>query len=131
MSEKSTILKTFNHHFFEFIDDILRIFPNNTDLAIGRKSFDTIKKANPTAIIKVWYNYVFTPYKDVIEKGNIDFFLEKDYSSDLSILANSNEIMKVIDVMRGPIKEMSESNRQHSIKYIQNLSKMADLYSRL
>jgi len=128
MSEKSTLLKTFNHHFFEFLDDILRIFPDNTDLAIARKSFETIKKANPTAIIKVWLSFVYRPYKDVIEAGNIDFFFEKDYSSDLSNLANGNEIMKVIDVMRGPIKEMSEANREHSMKYIQNLSKISDLY---
>jgi hypothetical protein len=131
MSDKSTILKTFNAHFFEFVDDVLRIFPNNTDLAIGRKSFDTIKKANPTAIIKVWYTYVYSPYKVVIDQGNIEFFFEKDYSNDLSNLASSNEIMKVIDVMRTPIKEMSESNREHSMKYIQNLSKMSELYARM
>ena len=126
--DKSSLLKTFNTHFFEFLDDILRIFPENTDLAIARKSFETIKKANPTAIIKVWLNFVYNPYREVIDQGNIDFFFEKDYSSDLSNLANGNEIMKVIDVMRKPIKEMSESNREHSMKYIHNLSKLSDLY---
>ena len=126
--DKSSLLKTFNTHFFEFLDDILRIFPENTDLAIARKSFETIKKANPTAIIKVWLNFVYNPYREVIDQGNIDFFFEKDYSSDLSNLANGNEIMKVIDVMRKPIKEMSESNREHYMKYIHNLSKLSDLY---
>ena len=128
MTDKSTLLKTFNTHFFEFLDDILRIFPENTDIAIARKSFETIKKANPTAIIKVWLNFVYNPYRQVIDQGNINFFFEKDYSSDLSNLANGNEIMKVIDVMRGPIKSMSDSNREHSMKYIHNLSKISDLY---
>lgn len=128
MTDKSSLLKTFNTHFFEFLDDILRIFPENTDIAIARKSFETIKKANPTAIIKVWLNFVYNPYRQVIDQGNINFFFEKDYSSDLSNLANGNEIMKVIDVMRGPIKSMSESNREHSMKYIHNLSKISDLY---
>jgi hypothetical protein len=128
MSDKSTLLKTFNQHFFDFLDDILRIFPDNTDLAIARKSFETIKRANPTAIIKVWMNFVYTPYKAVIDAGNIEFFFEKDYSNDLSHLANGNEIMKVIDVMRTPIKEMSDSNREHATKYIQNLSKISQIY---
>ena len=127
--DKSTILKTFNTHFFEFLDDILRIFPTNTELATARKSFETIKRANPTAIVKVWGLYVYGRYKDVIDQGNIEFFFEKDYGSDLSNLANSNEIMKVIDVMRGPIKEMSVVNREHSMKYIQNLSKISVLYN--
>jgi hypothetical protein len=40
MSDKSTILKTFNTHFFDFLDDIISIFPENTDIKTARKSFD-------------------------------------------------------------------------------------------
>ena len=128
MTDKSTILKTFYYHFFEFLDDILRIFPENTDIATSKRSFETIKRANPTAILKVWANFIYTPYKDVIDSGNIDFFFEKDYGSDLNNLANSGEIMKMIDIMRGPVKQMSDVNKAHSMKYIQNLSKLSVLY---
>lgn len=128
MSDKSTILKTFNVHFFEFLDDILRIFPENTDIATARKSFDTIKKANPTAILKAWSKFVYTPYKQVIDEGNINFFFDKDYGSDLNTLANSGEIMKMIDLMREPVRQMSDTNKAHSMKYIQNLSKLSAAY---
>ena len=122
MTDKSIVLKTFNLQFFEFLNDILRIFPENTDIATAKKSFETIKRANPTAILKVWSNYVYTPYRDVIDAGNIDFFFEKDYGSDLNSLANSSEIMKTIDILREPIRQMSETNKSHSMKYIQVLS---------
>lgn len=128
MTDKSTILKTFNAHFFEFLDDILRIFPENTEIATAKRSFETIKRANPTAILKVWVNFVYNPYKAVIDAGNIDFFFEKDYGTDLNILVNSGEIMKMIDIMRGPVKQMSDVNKAHSMKYIQNLSKLSVLY---
>ena len=128
MSDKSTILRTFNTHFFEFIDDISNIFPNNTDLLTARKSFDTIKKANPTIILKSWNSFVYSPYIDKIEAGNINFFFEKNYESDLNHLANGGEVMKIIDSFRDPVKNMSDVNKGYTMKYIQNLSKLSVLY---
>lgn len=127
-ADKSTILKAFNKHFFEFVDDIIRIFPERMEMETARNSFDTIKRANPTSIVKVWYKYVYMPYHDVIELGNIDYFLEKDYQSDLVNLNNSNRVLEVIDTLRNPLKSMSDVNKKHSTKYIQNLCKMSKMY---
>jgi hypothetical protein len=131
MADKSTILRAFNTHFFEFLDDIIRIIPDNRDISVAKTSFDTIKRANPTIILKVWHQFVYSPYKDVIEEGNISFFFEKDYGSDLANLNNAGEIMKTIDKIRQPIKEMSDENKAHSTKYIQNLSKLSMTYMSL
>ena len=56
-ADKSTLLKTFNTQFFALLDDLLLIFPDNIDIATGRKSFETIKRANPTILIKVWLSH--------------------------------------------------------------------------
>ena len=45
---KSKLLKVFNTHFFEFIDDIIRILPENVDIKSSRILFELTKKANPT-----------------------------------------------------------------------------------
>jgi hypothetical protein len=129
MVDKSTLLRTFNTHLFEFLDDIIGIFPNNTELQIAKTSFQTIKRANPTAIAKVWYSYVYAPYRNVIDSGDIQFFFQKDYSEDLSILQNSNEIIKMIDTLREPVSKMSETEKGFTMKYIQNLSKLSMMYS--
>ena len=128
MADKSTILKTFNNHFFEFLDDLLMIFPECKELVTARKSLDTIKRLNPSTILKAWLNCVYTPYKELIDNGNMDFFLEKDYGSDLATMSNSNEILKVIDLMRERVRTMTPTNKDHSMKYMQNLSKLAVLY---
>lgn len=128
MTDKPTLMRAFNTHFFDFLDDIISIFPENKDIVIAKTSFETIKRANPSAILKVWFTYVYSPYKDIIDSGNITFFFEKDYGSDLSNLSNSNDIMKMIDKIREPIRSMSEQNKEHSMKYIQNLSKLSTLY---
>jgi len=129
MSDKSSILRAFNTHFFDFIDDLICIFPENNDLVIAKTSFDTIKKANPTAIIKAWVKFVYIPYKNVIDNGDISFFFDKDYNDDLSNLSNSNKILNIIDTLRMPIKEMGDANKEHTSKYIQNLSKLSMMYN--
>jgi hypothetical protein len=129
MAEKSTLLKTFNSHLFEFIDDVIRIFPENKDIQTAKLSFQTIKKANPTAIVKVWYSYLYIPYREQIDSGDIHFFFQKDYSEDLSPLANSKEIIKIIDTLRGPVSNMNDIEKGFTIKYVQNLSKISMLYN--
>lgn len=129
-ADKSTLLKTFNTQFFALLDDILLIFPDNLDIAAGRKSFETIKRANPTIIIKVWMTHVYTPYRQSINDGDIEYFINKDYGSDLNSMSNVQDVMKVIDTIREPIRSMDDVNKGHTIKYIQVLSKLSELYSK-
>lgn len=127
--DKSTLLKAFNTHFFDFVDDIISVIQDNDELKYAKKSLETIKKANPTIIVKVWYSMVYLPYKDVIEAGNLDFFFDKDYRQEAAQFANSDEIMKIVDKLREPIRQMNDTNKQHSLKFIQNLSQLSLLYS--
>ena len=128
-ADKSTLLKGFNTHFFDFLEDIANIIDDNTEILTSKVFFDTIKRANPTLLIKCWNTYVYQPYKEIIDSGNITFFLEKDYGKDIAILANAEEIIKSIDRIRQSIKGMTEINKLHSMKYIQNLSKLSLMYS--
>jgi hypothetical protein len=129
--DKSAILKAFNKHFFEFMDEIIGIIPENTEVKVARNSFDTIRQANPTTIAKVWYKYVHIPYSSIIETGDITFFFDKDYSTDLSNVHQQGRVMEIIDKIRQPIKNMSPENITHSAKYIQNLGKLSLLYAKL
>jgi|UniRef100_A0A6C0AS57 hypothetical protein len=131
MADKSTILRAFNTHFFDFLNDIISITQDNHEICVAKTSFETIKRANPTIILKVWYKFVYMQYKEVIENGDITFFFEKDYGRDLANLNNADDIMKTIDKIRQPIKEMSDENKAHSTKYIQNLSKLSMTYMNL
>jgi len=129
MADKTTLNRAFNSHFFEFLEDIIEIYPDNDDIAGSKTSFTTIRKANPTAIIKAWYKYVYEPYRQPIDAGDITFFFDKDYSKDLGNLSNANEIMKVIDKIREPIRNMSDENKSHCMDYIKNLCKVSLAYA--
>jgi hypothetical protein len=128
MSTKNPNIATiFNDHFTEFINDISNVFPDNVKIMSAKNALSTIRRANPKMIIKIWINYVATPYKTQIERGDISFFLEKDYSMDLGDYAQSDNIMEYIHMLREPIRNMGHENQAKAMKYIQNLSKISAL----
>lgn len=131
MSDKSAVLRTFNKHFFEFLEDIRCVLPDDKEITYAITSFDTIKRANPTVIAKTWYKFIFLRYKDVIDAGNLTYFIDKDYGEDLSSVKKSDEIVQIINNIRKPIRDMDEVNKQHSLKYIQNLTKLAEMYNNM
>ena len=129
MADKSTLSRAFNTHLIEFFDDIIRIYPENQDISKAKTSFETIKKANPSLIVKAWYQKVYMPYQQTIDTGDIAFFFDKDYSQDLQSVSNAGEIMRMIDKIREPVRSMNDENRDHCMKYIRNLSKISTVYS--
>jgi hypothetical protein len=129
MTDKNSIMRGFNDTFFDFLEDIIRIIPNSANIVSAKHSFSLIRMANPSAIIKVWYKNIYTTYQTQIDAGDLDFFFEKDYSGDLHALANSDEIIKIIDSIRQPLRNISESNKEHTKNYIRILSKLSLAYS--
>lgn len=123
--DSKNLITAFNNHFSLFVDDIYSVFPDNVDILTAKNSLIALRKANPKLLIKIWLNYVYTPYKEQIDNGDINFFITKDYSSDLSKNNNANKIMESIDRLRTPVKEMTPENQEKTMKYIQNLSKLA------
>lgn len=128
--DKSTILQAFNNHFFEFVDDVQSVFPDDTDIMAAKTALVTMRKMNPRLIAKIWYEYIVLKYDDQIQNGDISFFLNKDYSEDLTDMgSSSNTIISKINILREPIKNMGQENQDKSMKYIKNLNKLAKLYN--
>ena len=123
----NNILSAFNDHFFDFLNDVQNVFPEDADILTARNALSTVRKANPKMIVKIWNAFIVGKYKGEIEAGNIDFFINKDYSSDVSTASNSDKIMESINRLREPIKNMSSENQAKVMKYIQNLTKLSEL----
>jgi hypothetical protein len=123
----SNILTVFNDHFIEFVNDVHCVFPDDPDILTTKNALTAIRKANPKMIVKIWNAFIVSKYKSEIEAGNIEFFISKDYSHDVSGTTNSDKIMESIDRLREPIKNMSTENQAKVMKYIQNLTKLSQL----
>ena len=129
--ERSNILKGFNNHLSEFFDDIVSIFPNDSDIKTAHMSLTNLKRLNPRIIIEVWKTYISDNYSEQIENGNIEYFLNKNYSSDLKESDYNKEILNKIEKMKNSIRLMSDDNKEKTIKYLQNLNKLCKLYHSL
>jgi hypothetical protein len=128
MSSSQNILTAFNDHFMEFVEDIRNIFPEDKDIGMAKTAFQLIRRANPKMIIKVWKSYIVDKYQDKVDAGDLTFFTEKDYSGDLQNAENSDKIMEAINRLRNPIKMMNPEDQAKTMKYIQNLTKLCNIY---
>lgn len=131
MSDKAIVFRAFNNLFFEFLDEVQKVISDNEDIKDAITGFKLFKKGNPTSIIKAWKVFVYNPYKEHIDKGDINFFCEKNYESDVSHMSNSHEIMMAIQRIREPIRSMNEDNKKVVMKYVSNLCRLCLIYSNL
>ena len=127
-----TLLTAFNDHFMEFVNDIHEVFPDDVDILSAKNSFSMVRKMNPKLLIKSWDSLVVGKYQSAIESGDLSFFMDKDYTRDLQDVPNNpnaERIVSAIDRLRTPIKSMSPDNQAKIMKYIQNLTKISNLYN--
>ena len=120
------LVKIFNEIFFNFVNLISKTFPNDLDITIAKNKLYAIKKINPKLFIKIWKKHITDKYRDSIKEGNIDYFIEKNYSDDLNKVNNSERVMKSINRLREPIKKMDKSRQDMAMLFIQDLSKISE-----
>lgn len=127
MIENATLIETFNSIFCEFIADIANVFPENPQIQMSKKTLGLVNMSSPKTVIKIWYKHIYLKYKENIESGDMDFFFDKDYSTDLT-RPDQEYILTTINNVRDTIKTMSEINKNHISTYVQNLSKLSEFY---
>ena len=125
---KSDILSTFNNHIQDFFQDVIVIYPEDNDIKVASSSLGVMRKANPKLVVEMWKEYMLDRYKKEINEGNIDFFINKNYTDDLKTTTNSSIILEKIDTLREPMKKMGPKNLEKTIKYVQNLTKLCEFY---
>jgi len=128
METNLLMCSTFNTQFIECLADISNIYPDNLKFKKYKRYIESVKKMNPSLLIKVWKKHITDLYESKIEEGNIDFFLNKDYKDDLMTLEKAAPIEAIIDDIRVIIVDMSQENRDNSFKYIKNLTRLSKHY---
>ena len=79
----ANILTAFNEHFLEFLNDVQSVFPEDADILAAKNALIAVRKANPKMIVKIWKSFIADKYRAQIEAGDMGFFIDKDYASDL------------------------------------------------
>ena len=130
MASNAQILNTFGKQVEEFMEDMLVIFPNDNVILRGKMYFEMMKKANPRFIIRVWKNRIAAKYGQHIADGKFDIFVTMDLSEDIidNPADNKEEVVSHLQNMLGSILKMDEDNKNKAFKYIQNITKLSEMY---
>ncbi len=124
----SLILSTFITQLTECLDDISTVYDNDKRFIKCKRYVNGIKIANPSLLIKSWKNFIADKYDKQIEEGDFQYFLEKDYTEDLSTIEMNSTVESTITELRSVIRDMTPDNKSKSLKYVQNLTKLSKLY---
>ena len=128
----SIVLSTFVKQLNECLEDIITTYPDNCkvdDRFLKCKMyFDLLKSTNPRLMILTWKTMVNERYREQILSGDVNFFVTKNYKDDAAEYY-SDTVEGAINDLRNTINAMSPEITITSMKYIQNLCKLGDLYT--
>jgi hypothetical protein len=124
MNVSQLYLNAFNDKYEEFVNSIVEMFPKDADVLATKTIFCLMRKSNPKLLIKAWENYVQRKYTNEINAGDIRFFIDKDYHSDLSENPDSDYVISVINRLREPINSLSTEQFDIVLKYLQQLNNL-------
>lgn len=123
-----TLIKAFNNHLMEFIEDLIRIYPEDLDIRTSKTFIQGIVKINPKLILNYYYQNIAVLYKTQIDNGDITFFINKDYENDLGTEWKTSKIHNTMERWKNVLKNSNEDTQKKAMKYFQNLSKLSELY---
>jgi hypothetical protein len=128
-NDKKFIYKTFNNEFSLFLNFLLEIFENDDEIKTFNTVIKMLIKYNPTKLIYLFHYYVTKPYDNIIQKGDFEYFENKDYSSDLADLKQKAEyVLKTYDILRDIISKRPKEDKKTAMIFIQNLAGLSKLY---
>jgi len=123
----ASLLGAFNNQIVKFIEDISTALKPD-DAAEARQSVSALKLAlrmSPTAAITVWRGYA-QMYAEDIASGDIQSFIHRDYTN---ILKNRDASwLDACEKIRVCAAYLSPSNQDKTMKYVQLLTRLADMY---
>ena len=126
---KADILKTFNIQIKQFLVEVINIFPKQDDIKSLNNIICTFCKFNPLKLIEIWNYYIAMPYMDMINKGDFNYFENKNYAKDLKDLqGNSEYVLTTFNKLRISISKLSQDKKMMAMKYIQILTKLSTIY---
>lgn len=124
--------KIFNTKIIEFLNDLIRIFPNDTEFKIYKNGISLLKLADEKKPLQLYKVFVTDEYKEHIKNKNDDFFLQHDYneiltSKEISDKVDSDFNNKIVDKLKGYWKELSDTNREIVWNYFTLFLKISEM----
>jgi len=113
---KPQVMSLFFDQFQSFIEQLMVVFPDDTDFPVYLSNLKIAKMTNPKMVVAGIEQHCL-PFAETIKARNADFFLKypfKEYEKD-------ETIVPVIRKMKTMWLEISPVNQSHIMDYVNNL----------
>ena len=122
------VLNTFITELTNFIDLLCNLLPESKELLQNKTYYISCKKMNPRAILLSWRTDITEHFKKPVADGDISFFTKHDYKNDPYLKEYSSFIIQMFENLKINIEKLKDDDKKTSMTYIQNLSKISQLY---
>jgi len=122
------VLTTFITELSNFIELLTTLLPDSKEIEQNKTYFISCKKMNPRAIIISWKTDIADHFKTQIKNNDINFFANHNFQNDVFFKDYSSFIVKMLENLKHNINNLNNDNKTITMKYIQNLSKISNLY---
>ena len=129
--EKTSWFKLFNSTYFELLKMMKDNSDKNKDFLRFYKQNLFLKRANIKLFIRTWYTNITRFYMEPILNGNIQFFLEKDYSAEINEnkdFSNSYSIESYVQYFKEIYNTLKQEDVDAFVEKVQELTKLSKLY---
>ena len=118
-------LTAFNNLVIEFMDELIKIFPEENDFKIYKRGIEFISNNNKKKICKLFKIYVIA-YKENIKSKNEEFFLQNSYSNVIEN-GDSEGLETVIKKLKNYWVNLSDNNKSQIWEYLNTLLTLSDM----
>ena len=130
--QKSRLVKIFAEQCEELYLDLVEVYPENVDIKTGLTLVQTMKRFNPKLMIKRYKLTVNDDYYEKIVKGDISFFINKNYMDDCEKIGydkkGAQEQADWLESLKSLYCNAAEEDQKKLLKYFQNFSKICRMY---
>ena len=126
--DKAKCLELFNMKLKEFVNDLIVVFPQDSDLYSFKTSLNVIGLVNDKQMIELFIQFVHNVYRSRIMNRDESFFLTHTYTEEVTHMADQNVTQQLIDKIKSYWSEMSEQNKNTVWQYFEVLIKLTDRY---
>ena len=126
--DKTQCLNLFNQKLKEFVNDLIAVFPNDTDLYSFKTSLGMIGLVKERQMIDLFVRFVHNSYKTQILQRDESFFLTHSYAEEISQAGDQSMTNQLITKIKSYWSEMSADNKEIVWKYFDVLIRLAEKY---
>lgn len=126
--DKTQCLNLFNQKLKEFVNDLIAVFPSDTDLYSFKTSLGMIGLVNERQMMDLFVRFVHNSYKTRILSRDESFFLTHAYTEEISHTGDHSMTNQLIAKIKSYWSEMSVDNKEVVWKYFEVLIRLAEKY---